>query len=353
MAVTGAQGDLVEAVEHVELGDRERVEAVHAHRVAHHHRVVPAAPARAPGRGAVLAAALAQQVALGAVQLRRQRSLADAGRVGLGDAEDRADGARADAEAGADAADRRARRRDEGVGAVIDVELRPLGALEQHALAPLERPREEHRRVADPAREPARGRAHLGVQRPPVGRRAPQRLVPGRHVRADRPREGAVLRRVGEVGHPDAAAPDLVLVGGPDAPRGGADALVAAARLGVRLEVAMVGQDDVGPVADEQAVADVDALAGEGVDLREQRRRVDHHPVADDAAHPRVQDAGGQEVEDELGLAHPHGVTGVVAALITRHDGGAGGEEVDDLALALVAPLRTDDGDVHALPRPV
>ena len=59
-AVAGADRDLVELVEDVELRDRERVEAVDAHGVAHRDRVEPAAAPRPAGGRAVLAAALAQ-----------------------------------------------------------------------------------------------------------------------------------------------------------------------------------------------------------------------------------------------------------------------------------------------------
>ena len=38
-----------------------------------------------------------------------------------------------------------------------------------------------------------------------------------------------------------------------------------------------------------------------------------------------------------------HGVPGVVAALVAGDDGERLGEQVDDLALALVAPLGADD----------
>jgi hypothetical protein len=42
-------------------------------------------------------------------------------------------------------------------------------------------------------------------------------------------------------------------------------------------------------------------------------------------------------------------MAGVVAALESHHHIGAAGEPVDNLALALVAPLRADDGYVaHA-----
>ena len=45
-------------------------------------------------------------------------------------------------------------------------------------------------------------------------------------------------------------------------------------------------------------------------------------------------------------VADDQRVAGVVAALEAHHHVGAAGEPVDDLALALVAPLGADDGDV-------
>ena len=133
-AIAGADLDLLEAVEHVELGQRERVEAVDARARSARDRVVPAAAARPAGRRAVLLAALAQPIAQLAGQLGRQRPFADARRVGLGHAEHAVDRARRHAEAGADAADRGVRRGDERIGAVIDVEQRALRAFEQHRL---------------------------------------------------------------------------------------------------------------------------------------------------------------------------------------------------------------------------
>ena len=37
-----------------------------------------------------------------------------------------------------------------------------------------------------------------------------------------------------------------------------------------------------------------------------------------------------------------HGVAGVVAAVKARHDVGLAGQQIDDAALALVAPLRSN-----------
>ena len=85
-----------QAVEHVELRQRQRVEAVDARRVAHDDRVVPAAAARTAGRRAVLLAAFAQPIAQLARELGRQRPLADARRVRLRHAQHAADRARAE-----------------------------------------------------------------------------------------------------------------------------------------------------------------------------------------------------------------------------------------------------------------
>jgi hypothetical protein len=52
-------------------------------------------------------------------------------------------------------------------------------------------------------------------------------------------------------------------------------------------------------------------------------------------------------VELERLVAADDRVPGVVAALEARDCGGTRGEQVDDLALALVPPLRADDDDAR------
>jgi hypothetical protein len=48
-------------------------------------------------------------------------------------------------------------------------------------------------------------------------------------------------------------------------------------------------------------------------------------------------------MKNERLIADDHGVTGVRAALIPRHDVGLLAQEIDDLSFSLVAPLGADD----------
>ena len=112
----------------------------------------------------------------------------------------------------------------------------------------------------------------------------------------------ALAQRVGvrQVADANAAPRDLVLVGRADAARGRADLALAAPRLAQQVELAVIRQDQVRLVADEQPIADVDAGRRELVDLGEQRLRIDDDAVADDAGDAVVQDARRQQPQHEL-----------------------------------------------------
>ena len=97
----------------------------------------------------------------------------------------------------------------------------------------------------------------------------------------------------------------------------------------------------------EQPVADLDPEPRQLVDLREQRLRIDDYAVADDARDAVVQDAGRDQMQDELLAVHVDGVPGVVSALIARDDRKLRRQQIDDLALAFVTPLRAKNHDVH------
>src|SRR6478672_4192173 len=58
-----------------------------------------------------------------------------------------------------------------------------------------------------------------------------------------------------------------------------------------------------------------------------------------------MEDTARDLVEDERLLADMNGVASVGATLVTDHPVGAFGDDVDKLALPLVAPLGADDDD--------
>ena len=133
--VGDAHLDLIEFIEHVELGDRQAIEAVHLHRIAANHAVKPAAATATAGGGAVFPAPVAEVVIEAALQFGGEGALAHPGGVSLGHANHPVNQGRAHARPDAGSAGDRVRGRDVGVGAVVEVEQGALGALKQDVLA--------------------------------------------------------------------------------------------------------------------------------------------------------------------------------------------------------------------------
>ncbi len=104
----------------------------------------------------------------------------------------------------------------------------------------------------------------------------------------------------------------------------------------------MVGHDQV-RVARELHARGVDALALEHVELGDEHRGVDHHAVADDGGHVRVEHAAGHQLQGEhLGADHD-AVARVVTTLIADDEVALLGQVVGETSLAFVAPLGADD----------
>ena len=342
--VRHADRDLLPAGQDVELGQEEIGDAVVGDRLLDDQGVEPAAAAGASGRGAELATRGPQTLAVGVQQLGRERTLADARRVGLGDAHDAIDAGRSDARAGAGPAGRRVRRGDVRVGAVVDVEVVSLGALKQHDLALVQGVVQLAGRVAD-HRPDALGEAEQvvgdlgGIDRALVVE-LHQQLVLAQQRRLDLLAQQGLVE---QVLHADAHAVDLVGVRGADAASGGADLLLAQEALGDPVNGAVIRRDDVGVGADDQA-GKVDPARRQVVDLVEQHLEVDDDAVADhrDAG---IQHAGRQQVHRELLAVDDDRVASVVAARVADGVVGAIAQLVGALALTLVAPLSSDDHD--------
>jgi hypothetical protein len=98
-----------------------------------------------------------------------------------------------------------------------------------------------------------------GCRRVHARRRSAHEPVARRDVLAHRGRQRAVRGLIRQISHPDPTAPDLVLVGRSDAARCRADLLVAAPRFGEHVQLAVIRQDDVRLVTQEQPVGRIDA----------------------------------------------------------------------------------------------
>src|SRR6266704_1107933 len=161
--VADADLDRVAGVQHVELGDGQGVEPVDPRRVAQADGVHPSAASRPARDRAELLAARAQQVGNVAAQLRGERAVPHPRAIGLGDADRPVDLGRGHARSRAGSARGRARRRDEGVRAVVEIQHGPLGALEEHGGACLHPAVEEKGGVGDIGRQPS-GIAEIRAQ---------------------------------------------------------------------------------------------------------------------------------------------------------------------------------------------
>ncbi len=280
------------------------------------------------------------------MQLRRERAGAHPRGVRLEDADHRGDPGRADAGPGAGPAGGRVGRGDERVGAVVDVQQRALGALQQHGLAALQGLVEQQPGVGDPVREVAALRQH-GVHHL-VGRERLAVVDLDQHLVLEvqrgldlLPQDLLVEQVLGA--HPDPG--DLVLVAGADAAAGGADLGLAEVALGHFVDGDVVRHDQV-RVGGEQQPRGVHAALLQPGQLTQQRTRIHHHTVADDVGHSLGEDARRDELEGEvLAVGQHHGVPGVVAALVADDPLDVLTEQVGGLALAFVAPLRPDQHD--------
>lgn len=103
------------------------------------------------------------------------------------------------------------------------------------------------------------------------------------------------------------------------------------------------GENEVGTVAKNEVAADLDAAGQQAVDFLQQAGRIEDHAGGDHALDLGAEDAAGDERELEGLAAGDDGVAGVGPALVADDDIVVLREQIDDLALGLIAPLQTDD----------
>ena len=164
-----------------------------------------------------------------------------------------------------------------------------------------------------------------------------------RPVRERASDELAEALRIAERAERDATTRDLVLVAGTDAALGRANRVLAL--LAESVDEHVVRKDHVRAVGDEQAPVELDAAALELVELGHEAARVDDHSLREHAGRLCAQDPARHEPDHELVVTDDEGVPRVRTTTEAHDHVGALGIDVDNLALAFVAPLRAHDHD--------
>jgi hypothetical protein len=135
------------------------------------------------------------------------------------------------------------------------------------------------------------------------------------------------------------AARHFVFICRADATAGGADLFPSRRALGRQLDHAVVRQNHLGAVGNEQIPVDAETQLAQPRNLFEEGDRIQNHAIANHALASRAEHSAGNELQHETLAANDDRVTGIVPAGIARHGAEALAQHVHNLALALVAPL--------------
>ena len=230
---------------------------------------------------------------------------------------------------------------------MVDIEEGALRPLEEDALPLAPRLGKKPPRGAGIGQDAGRNVAERCDQRSPVdlvGADAAAKCVVVSEEPVDLHRQ---CRGIREVDDANGATADLVLVSRADAALGGADRLRRVGALARRIELAVERQDERGVFGEDEIFRrHRHALGFQALDLVEEGPRVDHHAVADHRELARPHHPGGEQAQLVADAVDDERVAGIMPALEANDDVGALGQPVDDLALALVPPLRPDDDDI-------
>src|SRR5262249_13555850 len=133
----------------------------------------------------------------------------------------------------------------------------------------------------------------------------------------------------------------FVAISRADAALGGADFVFTFENLALRIEFAVVRENEMGRFAQVKITVDLDAELAESLDFFNEADGIDADGVADAANLFLAQYSGRDEVEDILLAADVNGVAGVVAALSADNDVRLFSKDIDNFAFSFVAPLGT------------
>ena len=115
------------------------------------------------------------------------------------------------------------------------------------------------------------------------------------------------------------------------------------------VQALVVRHDQVRGGAHAQA-AGVDLAGAELVQLGQEHAGMDCHARPNDAHCARIEDAGRDQVDGEAALLVDDRVASVGATVAADNQVRVSGEQVDDLAFALVTPMAADDSRYRHVP---
>ncbi len=277
-------------------------------------------------------------------QLGRKRARSDARRVSLDDTEHFVEHPRPETRSGAGEAGGRVGGSDEGIGAQVDVQHRRLSAFEQHILPLGAQVVQREGDVGDQRRESVRIRELLVESLLEVDRGLAEILLQHEVVKVQHlaePRCETIALE--EIGNAHSAARGLVFVSRTDAAAGRTDGIGALRLFARPVQRDVRRQDQRAAGRDAQALEHRNPGIDQHLALGEQRIETQHDAVADEAPDVLAQDSRGNERQHGLAPAAHQRVSGVMATLEARDCRDAICKEVDDLSLALIAPLHPDD----------
>ncbi len=286
--------------------------------------------------------ALAQTLAVRIVQFGRERALAHAGRIGLDDAQHVIDRARPDAHARRRLPGDHVGRGHKGIGAEVDVQQRALRPFEQDAFARLAlfvQHLPDGGGIFQNLRARSRVSCAISASRStgsiPRPRRSASWCTSARSTRA------SSVAAIGQIGHADRrGARPCPRRPGRCRARWCRSWRTLAASSRARSSSPWIGRISgvFSAIISVSGVISTPCPRG-SLDLLDQMPRVQHDAVADHRQLAAAHHARGQRVQlVDLAVDHQR-VARIVPALKARDHIGALGQPVDDLALALVAPL--------------
>src|SRR6185503_6803955 len=125
---------------------------------------------------------------------------------------------------------------------------------------------------------------------------------------------------VTQVYDPQTAAPRLVFIGGADASRCSSDLDPARSILRCQLNHAVIRQDHMSTVADEQVAVHLHAGVAQRRDFLQESHWIEHHSVTDNGAAALAKNATRHELQYKSLTVDDYGMTGIVAPSVTHHD---------------------------------